>query len=148
MLPEKRKGNKLSLHCEREPYQVMARHGNQIQLKSPQGVEYKRNIQHVKQFIVLVIEPKGSSLADPVQVPCEKVCGKELTPSPEMEVQGQLRIRALSSHRCYQGDQGESPNLLRDSVTMSPPKGGCGSPVTLTFIMLYLQFSIYLIRHC
>ena len=38
-------------------------------------------------------------------------------------VQGQWRIRALSSNSCYQGDQGESPDLLRDSVTMSAPNG-------------------------
>ena len=37
------KENKLSLHNEKEPYQVMARYRDQVQLKSPQGVEYKCN---------------------------------------------------------------------------------------------------------
>ena len=45
---EKRKENKLSPRYEKEPYQVTAGHGDQVQLKSPQGVQYKRNIQHVK----------------------------------------------------------------------------------------------------
>ena len=44
VLLEKRKENKLSLRYEKEPYQVTARHGDQVQLKSPQGVQYKRNI--------------------------------------------------------------------------------------------------------
>ena len=55
-------------------------------------------------------------------------------------MQGQLRISALSSNSCYQGDQGESPDLLRDSVNMLPPNGVCGFQVTLTLIVLYLQF--------
>ena len=31
---------------------------------------------------------------------------------------------------------------------MSPPNGGCGFQVTSTLIIVYLQFSIYLIGHC
>ena len=46
MLLEKRKENKLSPHYEREPYQVTARYGDQVQLKSSQGAGYKRNIQY------------------------------------------------------------------------------------------------------
>ena len=45
VLLEKRKENKLSPHYEKEPYQVTAHRGDQVQ--SPQGVQYKRNIQHV-----------------------------------------------------------------------------------------------------
>ena len=41
VLLEKRKENKLSPHYEKEPYQVTARNGDQVQLKSPQGVQYK-----------------------------------------------------------------------------------------------------------
>ena len=54
MLLEKTKENKLSPRYEKEPYLVMARHGGQIQLKSLQGVEYKRNVQSVKQFVTPV----------------------------------------------------------------------------------------------
>ena len=71
---EKRKEHKLSQHYEEEPYQVTARYGDQVQLKSPQGVEYKRNIQHVKQFVTPVIESKEPNLADAEVVPCEQMC--------------------------------------------------------------------------
>ena len=150
VLLEKRKENKLSPHYEKEPYQVTARHGDQVQLKSPQGVQCKRNIQHVKQFVTPVTEPKGLSLAEPADVPCEQTCEQELTPSPEMgasawpvEDQSPIQQQLLPRE-----DQGESPDLLRDSVTMSPPNGGCGCPVTVALIMLFLHLSIYLIGHC
>ena len=87
VLLERMKENKLSLHYEKEPHQVTARHWDQVQLTSPQGVQYKRNIQHVKQFawfVTSATEPKGLSLAEPAEVPCEQMCEQELTPSPEM----------------------------------------------------------------
>ena len=82
MLLEKRKENKLSPNYEKEPYQVTARYGDQVQLKSPQGVEYKRNIQHVKRFVTPAIESAEPSL--PAVVPFEQMCGQEATPSPEI----------------------------------------------------------------
>ena len=78
VLLEKRKENKLSPHYKKEPYQVTARHGDQVQLKSPQGVQYKQNILHFKQFVTPATEPKGLSLAEPAEQE------QELTPSPEM----------------------------------------------------------------
>ena len=84
VLLEKRKENKLSPRYEKEPYQVAACHGDQVQLKSPQGVQYKRNIQHVKQFVTPATEPRGPSLTEPAEVPCEQMCGQEPTSSPEM----------------------------------------------------------------
>ena len=51
VLLEKQKENKLSpASYESEPYKVTARHGDQIRIESPQGVTYKRNIQHLKLF--------------------------------------------------------------------------------------------------
>ena len=136
LLLEKTKENKLSPHYEKEPYQVKARHGDQVQLKSPQGVQYKRNIQHVK------LQSQGDRFLQSLQKYLVNKCvDKNPHPAQRWEpVQDQLRIRALSSNSCYQGDQGESPDLLRDSVTMSPPNGVCGFQVTLTLIVLYLQF--------
>ena len=58
--------------------------GDQVQLKSSQGVQYKRNIQHVKQFVTPATEPRGPSVAEPAEVPCEQMCGQEPTSSPEM----------------------------------------------------------------
>ena len=64
MLLKKRKDHdKSSPHYEKELHQVMA---CQIQFKSPEGVEFKRNIKEVKQFVMLVTESRGSSLAKPV----------------------------------------------------------------------------------
>ena len=58
VLLEKRKENKLSSHYGKEPYQVAARYGDQVQLKSPQGAEYNRYVQHVKRFVIPDREPQ------------------------------------------------------------------------------------------
>ena len=84
MLLEKGKENKLLPYYEKEPYQVTAHYGDQMQLKLPQSKEFKQNIQHVKRFVTPVMESKESSLADPAEVLCEQMCGQQLTPSPEM----------------------------------------------------------------
>lgn len=51
VLLEKKKENKLSPAYEREPYEVVKRQGDQVVLKSTDGVEYKRNLQHIKPFV-------------------------------------------------------------------------------------------------
>ena len=63
---------------------MTARYGDQVQLKSPQGVEYKRNIQHIKRFVTLVVEPTEPSFADPVALPREQISGQDVAPSLEM----------------------------------------------------------------
>ena len=85
VLLEKRKENKMSSHYEKEPYQVTARYGDQVQLKSPQGAEYRRNIQHVKRFVIPDREPQQQQQqpAGPVAVPNEHALGQETTPSLE-----------------------------------------------------------------
>ena len=52
VLLEQRRENKLSPAYEKEPYKVLARYGDQVVLQSPQGVQYRRNLQHVKAFNV------------------------------------------------------------------------------------------------
>ena len=98
MLLEKRKENKLSPRYEKEPYKATACHGDQVQLKSRQGVQYKRNIQHVKQFVTPATEPRGPTLTEPAEVPYVQMCGQEPTSSPEMgasagPVEDQSRIQ-------------------------------------------------------
>lgn len=44
VLLEKKKENKLSPCYEKEPYQLMSRYGEQVVLRSPQGIQYKRNL--------------------------------------------------------------------------------------------------------
>ena len=48
-LLEKKKENKTPCY-ENEPYEVMSRYGDQVVLWSPQGVQYQRNLQHIKPF--------------------------------------------------------------------------------------------------
>lgn len=48
VLLEKKRENKLSPSYESQPYEVTTRYGDQVVLKSPQGVEYKRNLQQIE----------------------------------------------------------------------------------------------------
>ena len=69
---EKKKENKLSPAYESEPYKVEAQYGDQIHIRSPQGVAYKRNIHHLKRFNkpiqdTAVEQPKDVHAAEPVQ---------------------------------------------------------------------------------
>ena len=63
--------NKLSPSCEKAPYQVMSPYGDQVVLRSLQGVQYKRNLQHVKPLNMPDQEDQGASLqhADPLPEP-------------------------------------------------------------------------------
>ena len=49
---ERRKKNKLSVSYETEPYIVTCRHGDQVVMQSPKGVEVKRNFQDVKSLAI------------------------------------------------------------------------------------------------
>ena len=51
VLLERNRENKLSPSYESQPYEVTSRYGDQVVLKSPQGVEYKRNLQHIKRVV-------------------------------------------------------------------------------------------------
>ena len=61
VLLEKKKENKLSPAYEDNPYQITARHGDQLHLQSPRGVTYKRNIGHVKKYN----KPDQAPMAEP-----------------------------------------------------------------------------------
>ena len=50
VLLEQKRQNKLSLSYEKEPYEVMTRDGDQVVLKSSNGGEYRKNMQHIKPF--------------------------------------------------------------------------------------------------
>ena len=83
MLLEKQKETKLSTNYEKEPYQVVERHGDQIKLKSSEGAVHKRNIQHVKRFVDPATDPGELDYSDPVvrSVP-EQHCGEGASPTP------------------------------------------------------------------
>ena len=86
VLLEKRKETKLSTNYEKEPYQVVEHHGDQIKLKSSQGAVYKRNIQHVTRFVDPATDPGELDYSDPVvrNVP-EQHCGQGASPTPTVE---------------------------------------------------------------
>ena len=63
VLLEQKRENKLSSSYEREPYEVMARYGDQVVLQSPQGVQYRRNLQHIKPFLKASRERTPGSFA-------------------------------------------------------------------------------------
>ena len=48
VLLEQKRQNKLSSWYEKEPYEVMARYGDQVVLMSSNGGEYRRNMHHIK----------------------------------------------------------------------------------------------------
>ena len=50
VLLEQKRQNKLSSWYEKEPYEVMARYGDQVVLMSSNGGEYRRNMHHIKPF--------------------------------------------------------------------------------------------------
>ena len=47
---QKKKENKLSPCYEKEPYRVISRYGDQVVLRSPEGIQHKRNLQHIEPF--------------------------------------------------------------------------------------------------
>ena len=76
VLLERKRENKLSPSYESQPFEVTACHGDQVVLKSPQGVEYKRNLQHIKCVVIEPMTDAECSTKSEVDTP-------EPAPSPE-----------------------------------------------------------------
>ena len=76
MLLERKRENKLSPSCDSQPYEVTARYGDQVVPKSPQGVEYKRNLQHIKRVVMEPVTDAECSTESGGDTP-------EPAPSPE-----------------------------------------------------------------
>ena len=77
VLLERKRENKLSPSYESQPYEVAARYGDQVVLKSPQGAGYRNHLQHVKR---VVTEPAADA-------ECSTESGgdtPEPAPSPEL----------------------------------------------------------------
>ena len=51
VLLRQEKANKFSTNFEREPYQVIDRHGNRVVIQSPEGVQYSRNTSHLHRYL-------------------------------------------------------------------------------------------------
>jgi transposase InsO family protein len=50
-LMKKNKENKLSTTFHSDPFKVVEKNGNSVVLESKEGVQYKRNVSHVKKFV-------------------------------------------------------------------------------------------------
>ena len=59
---QQEKTHKLSTNFNPIPYQVVDRNGSQVTVESPDGVQYRRNTSHLKQFIQS--EPLNESPSD------------------------------------------------------------------------------------
>jgi hypothetical protein len=65
ILLEQTKQNKLSTNYEPSPYEVTGKFGNQVIIKSNGGVEYKRNVSHMKLLNEETREPEPEILELP-----------------------------------------------------------------------------------
>ena len=116
VLLEKKKENKLSPSYEKEPYEVTSRYGDQVVLCSPQGVQYKRNLQHIKPFHRPVEENQGTSIQDadsPTETKTTELPPVEENPVPMAEAPPEIVPPAVSA--------AEQP-LRRSSRITSRPK--------------------------
>ena len=113
VLLERKRENKLSPSYESQPYEVAARYGDQVVLKSPQGVEHKRNLQHIKR---VVMEPV-------IDAECGTESGNdtpEPAPSPELTDQSTQETTptgvALAGTPRRSGRVSQPPKALADYV--------------------------------
>ncbi len=78
---KKKRENKLSPSYENQPYEVAARYGDQVVLRTPEGAEYKRNLQHIKPLVTEAAADAGCS-AESENDPPEPAQGPQLTDQP------------------------------------------------------------------
>lgn len=100
--------DKLTTKYESEPYQVAERSGNQLVIKSPEGVEYKRNTAHVRRYHAE--ESNNQRQADYTQLadfPVEEVLEK---PNDDVQEQDSV-LSPLRSKRVRQ-----TPKYLDDYI--------------------------------
>ena len=112
VLLERKRENKLSPSYESQPYEVTARYGDQLVLKSPQGVEYKRNLQHFKRVVTELVTDaecteSGGDTPEPVPNPgLTDQSTQETTPT----------VVAGAGTPCRSGRVSQPPKALADYV--------------------------------
>ena len=113
VLLQRKRENKLSPSYESQPYEVAARYREQVVLKSPQGVEYNKNLQHIKR---VVMEPV-------MDADCDTESGDdtpEPAPSPELTDQSTQETTptgvALEGTPRRSGRVSQPPKALPDYV--------------------------------
>lgn len=159
---EKRRENKLSPCCEREPYRITARYGDQVQLNSSQGAGHNRNIQHVKRFFAPVAKPSEPHPSSPVVVPS----GPAPAPAPAGERENS-HIQETTEDENWKPESHPSRGIaeeIRKSYSTSRETGwlcyhlipDSGSDTAVTVItaitaftyVFYLRFGTFLLCLC
>ena len=115
VLLEKKKENKLSPSYEKEPYEVTSRYGDQVVLRSPQGVQYKRNLQHIKPFNMPDREDQRASLQDaepPNELKTTELLPVKENPAPMAESPPEVVLTAVPT--------AEKPLRRSDRITSRP----------------------------
>ena len=59
VLIKQNRENKLTTTFAKQPYQVISKEGNSVVVESPQGVQYQRNVTHVKKYLTTSEHPQG-----------------------------------------------------------------------------------------
>lgn len=111
VLLEKWKENKLSASYESKPYIVTHHHGDQVVIQSPQGVEVKRNLQHVKP---LAIPDSGYSMGDNPDQPDKLSSPDHVDPNPQEQSEPMESV-PTATPRCS-GRVSRPPRALEDYV--------------------------------
>ena len=96
-----------------DTYEMTAHYGDQVVLKSPQGIEYKRNLQHITR---VVTEPVADA-------ECSTECGGDTPePAPSLELTDQSTQEttttgvAVAGTPCRSGRVSQPPKALADYV--------------------------------
>lgn len=119
---EKKKQTKLSSSYEEQPYHLLRPRGDQVYLKSAQGVEYKRKIQQVKRLTCLPMDPGKSLSSEQVENPVHnQPISQEVFPTPA-EKTSTSSAEELIPHQATpmlsrSGRLTRSPKRLLDYVT-------------------------------
>ena len=67
VLLERKRENKLSPSYESQPYEVAARYGDPVVLKTPQGVEHTRNLREIRDELAADAEGSTESGGDTLE---------------------------------------------------------------------------------
>ena len=86
----------MSPSYETEPYKVTECRGDQVILKSPHGVEYRRNLQHVKPLVTPDIKSSTEQEPDPTE---ESLIPEPVDRPPEGKVPQEAAVTPRRSGR-------------------------------------------------
>ena len=130
VLLQKPKSDKLSPSFEATPYEVVNKQGGHVEIKSPAGIHYKRNVTHLQKYEedksqeTAASNPKGT-------------LSKELETSQEEEPRVSTQHYALRPRRNRQPERLKDYELSQDFVyTMDSSCEGHFTVMNMSFLVL------------